>query len=232
MEKKKIFLLILLLFFLFFLKIKAENFSFNFYREVFDGNENETVNGILFLKDSIDEKGVYFYVTRPVNQILTYNEIETTIYYPEEKKAFIIIENKPVKLNTMDVTKKIDLRQLDFILSKIKKEKDSITEKWVPKNIAGFPIKEIEKVTDKKGRIKKLEIKDKKEKIIWQVKYDNYFKIKEKDIPFIVETYSSFDNNFFQERIVLSKPVVNPQMPDIIKKFEIPRDAVIKKVKM
>lgn len=231
MNLKKIVCVFFILF-LNFINIFAENFAFNFYREVFDGNQNETVNGFLYLKDSQDEKSVYFYVTKPVNQILTYNDTETIIYYPEEKKAFIIIESKPVKLNTMDVTKKVDLRQLDFILSKTIKEKESVTEKWVPKNIAGFPIKEIEKVLDKKGRIKKIEIKDKKEKIIWQVKYDNYLKIKEKDVPLFVESYNSFENNFFQERIVLSNPKENPELPDIIKKFEIPKDAIIKKVKL
>ncbi len=228
----RVFLYVVLYSLIFSNYVKSENYSFNFYREVFDGKENENINGFLYLIDSEENKGVYFYVTRPVKQVMTYNEKETIIYYPDEKKAFIIIENRPINLNAMDIGKKVDLRQLDFILGKTIKEKNTVIEKWVPKNIVGFPIKEIEKVMDKKARIKKIEIKDKKDKIIWQVKYDYYINVNGKDIPFIVETYNSFDNNFFQERMILSNPQQNPKLPELIKKFEIPQDAIVKKVKL
>jgi|DewCreStandDraft_4_1066084.scaffolds.fasta_scaffold01831_23 outer membrane lipoprotein-sorting protein len=229
---------IFFIFLLFYNIIYSENISFDFYKELYDGTKTEIATGYFYIKipeNANDEKAFYFNITFPVNQIITYNkEQEMIVFYPEENKAFIINEkNKSVDINSMDVTvKKLDLKKLGFKLIDTKKNQKYIYEKWAPNNIAFSVIKEVNLYKNKDGNISKIEYKDKKDNILLSVNCEEFINIKEKQIPLYVETYSAIGGTPLREKIKMSNVKRNIKLPKIINKFEIPRDAEVKKVKL
>jgi len=64
------------------------------------------------------------------------------------------------------------------------------------------------------------------------VNCEEFINIKEKQIPLYVETYSAIGGTPLREKIKMSNVKRNIKLPKIINKFEIPRDAEVKKVKL
>jgi hypothetical protein len=233
---KKPVLLLLLFFSVAFASCYAGDISFNFYRESQAGGETEKVYGFMYLKLSPNEADncIYIRVTAPVNQIIEYKTLKTSIYYPGDKQAIVFESIKSqAKINPMDpAMKKIDLGAAGFLLVKKQKQGDGRKETWVPKDRAAVPIKEIVLGMAGSGAITLIEIRDRAGKIMSRMKYADFVKINGRNIPLTVETYSSTGGGEEDQLTKLSKPDDKAVLPAEIQNFKIPAGTETQNVKI
>ncbi len=199
--------------------------SCNFFRETRENSKIEKVYGFMYFKISENDKNnsMYLHVTAPVNQIIEYKTNKTTIYYPDEKKAFIFkYEKKSAKINPMDPAfKKIDLSAAGFILAKKERKGKGKREIWVPKEKKKSPIKEIVLGTTGSGAVNFIEIKATDGRIISRMKYGNFMKVGSREIPLYFEAYKSTGSSENFETTKLSDPDSKSGLPEELQNFKI-----------
>jgi hypothetical protein len=210
--------------------------SFHFYKETHKNQKVEIVNGFMYLKvsNNASNNSIYLYVTAPVNQIVEYNSSKTTIYYPEEKKAFIFESSRPSSvMGPLDAMLKTpDLGKAGLVLVKNIKTMDGNEQIWMPKDIAVAPIKEITIDTAANGVVDLVEIKDKQGKIMSRIKYSNFKSINNHEVPLFTETYSINGSGSSYESMRLTSPNSRAVLPEEIRDFKIPKDANVEKYKL
>ena len=194
----------------------------------------DKTGGFLYMKVGTQpqETVFYFHITFPVNQILEFTKKETQIYYPDEKKAIIMLNKEAISAgNFMEpATKKLDLKAMGFKLEDSKKSSNGVKELWVPANIAGAPIKSIAIERDSDGRLLKMEMRDKNNSVMTRLEYSHYGDLDGKKVPFYIKTYAGNEKDSYEEMIKLSAAQENAKLPDIIQNFKIPDGVEIKKV--
>jgi hypothetical protein len=213
----------------------AADVSFDFYKESHEGQEVEKVYGYMYIKAAKvrEDNCVYIHVTNPVNQIIEYKKDATTFYYPEEKKAIILLAN-PARpgINAMDpAAKKLDLKNSGMALVRAQKIQGGTRETWAPKKIIGAPVKEIDVEKTDKGAVSMIEIKDKAGKTVSRMKYGDFADINGIKMPLFIETFSMAGGEAEYENINLSRPDDKTPLPPEIKDFTVPKGAEIEKVK-
>lgn len=209
----------------------AKDISFEFSKETNEDNEVEKAYGYMYVKimNNKADNCVYIHVTSPVNQIVEYKGSTTTIYYPEEKKAFIYESGGSVgRINAVEpAAKNLNLKNSGLLMIKNDKTADGTREVWVMKNIAASPIKEILVGRTKKGAVSLLEIKDKSGKILSRMKYSDFRMINGTEMPLYIENYITGSSEIMK----LSNPDERSPLPDLIRNFAVPKDAEIDRIR-
>lgn len=214
--------------------LNAGNISFNFYKESLESGKLEKTGGFLYMKvgSGTLDNVFYLHITYPVNQIIEFTKKETNIYYPDDKKAVILVNKDAISTgNFMDpAAKKMDLKALGFKLMELKKSKSGTKELWVPGNIAGSPIKSIMIEKNAENRLLNMEMRAKNGSIMTRFEYADYTKIGDKKLPLFIKTYSGGEKDSYQEIIRLSAVKEDVKLPPIIQNFAIPGGTDLKKV--
>ncbi len=216
----------------------AENLSFEFHKELFDGERTDIAGGFIYIKsfdsEEASKRGFYFHVTYPVNQVITYDETAMTIYYPEEEKAFIIASKSGSQDLDISVTdaaaKKIDLRAMGFTISKTERKGSSVAEKWVPAKAQLAVVKEINVVKGKGARLEKMEMIDRKGRILMRIINDNYFDLEGRQVPGYTESYTGMGKFPLSEKMWTKNMKRNAKLPAMFNDFKIPEGAQVEKI--
>ena len=98
---------------------------------------------------------------------------------------------------------------------------------WVPKDKKKLPLKEVVIGLTGSGAVNLLEIKAIDGRIVKRMKYDNYMKVEEREIPLYFETHQISGDGENFEKTELSNPDRKPSLPAIIKKFRIPKNVKV-----
>jgi hypothetical protein len=217
----------------------AGNMSFKFTKTTVENGRSETIGGFFYVKSPGNggEKAIYFHVTYPVDQIVEYTRKQTTAYYPLEKKAVIIEkpDNSPQPDSMDPVSKPVDMKKAGFLLVGAEKVQAGGTrEIWAPKKIIGpeAVIKMVELIKDSKGRLIRIGIRDRQDRIISRMTYADYRAIEDRQAPMTIEVYSGNEAGSMDEVTKLYDAKENAKLPEIIENFSVPKDAEVKKVKL
>lgn len=216
----------------------CEDLSFEFHKELFDGERTDIAGGFIYIKnfdsEEADKKAFYFHVTYPVNQVITYDRDSMIIFYPEEDKAFIIASKegkKGLDMGVTDVTaKKLDLKALGFTVAKTSREGASIVEKWVPGKAQLALVKEITVVKGKGARLEKMEMVSRKGEIIMRVINGDYFEVEGKQVPGYTESYSGLGKYPITEKMRMKNMTRSAKLPPLFADFKIPETAQVERV--
>jgi outer membrane lipoprotein-sorting protein len=214
----------------------AADIKFDFKKTTVDSGGTDIIGGFIFIRDPGPDTGrsLYFHVTYPVDQIMTFSKKETYVYYPSEKKCIIIVNRDEVSnFNFIgQISEKMDFSAMGY-RSSGKKKMDGVTsEVWVPQSVNNALFKSITCASDGKGRLTGYEIRKKDGSLMLKASYGNYTKIEGKDIPLDIASYSSVGKSGYEERFQLMDPDTKPQLPDIIKDFKLPAGTSTERIEM
>ena len=216
--------------------LRASDIKVDFKKTTIESGEKETVGGFIYIKDApaAADRSVYFSVTFPVNQIMSFTKKETYIYYPDEKKAIVISNRDEISnFNFIEpASHPVDFSAMGFRLQSLKKNGQVSSEIWdIPAaNRGGLTELLVEK--DMSGRLLKFEIRKKGGAILSRTGYSGYQKIGAFELPMEVDSYSAQGMSGIEDEYLLSNAVVNARLPEIIRDFRLPADTKIEKVDM
>jgi outer membrane lipoprotein-sorting protein len=214
----------------------AADMKFNFVKTTIEDGEKETIGGFIYIKDApvSAERSVYFCVTYPVNQIMTFTKKETYVYYPGEKKAIVISSPDGISnFNFIETASHpVDPAALGFRMKSSKKEGGAVSEIWVPASAGRTDMTSLMVENDPSGRLLLLEARNKDGIILSRASYSGYKEIGSVEMPMEIASYSAQGASGIEETYTLSDAVVNAALPGIIKDFKLPEGTNIQKVEM
>ena len=221
-----------------FAPLSAEDLSFEFHKELFDGERTDIAGGFIYIKNFNSEdremRGFYFHVTYLVNQVITYGREGMTIYYPEEEKAFIISSKDGKQELDVSVTdmaaKPLDLKAMGFTISRTGRQGNTVTEKWVPGKAQIAVIREINVIRGPGARLEKMEMISRKGETIMKVINGSYIEVEGRHVPGYTESYSGMGKYPFSEKMWLKNMKRSAKLPQLFEDFKIPPSAQVEKI--
>lgn len=205
------------------------DYAFSFKKELAENNKIEKLSGSFYIVEAgkNEEDKAFFVIKDPVHQIITFEQKEMKVFYPEEKKLFLIPFDKNMDSGAFGMSvKKIDPAGMGFLLKKEVVSDTGITYKWAPKDIIRSKIKKMDLKYDLNDNLKEVAVYGSGKDALMRISYSDYFKVGDKNFPLFVEVYSKLSGISYMERMMY-KPEKVKKIPDMIKSFKVPEDVVI-----
>lgn len=207
--------------------------SANFERKVVTQSLSEITEGVVYYQEA---KRVILEVTSPLHQMMVFNEDETIIYYPEEKKAFQIKEKNALKTLSFfqmfigGLKEDYGLSEAGYTLKRYEKKEDILYTYWKPpkkmKKILGVAI-----LGTKKDRFVYMETRMPDDKPAIKIFFNDHIRFGDKYLPCQIYTETYRTSGVVKEYITYSDVKFNSPFPERILNFRIPDSVDIKEFK-
>lgn len=191
----------------------------------------EIVKGFIFFSQ---DNSLYLEVTSPVSQRIALTGKQMSIYYPEERKAFVIESANPLLLPFASaflgsLRESMGLAELGFTTSSLTRRLDTIVSTWSPPRSAKTAVSKVV-LYEVGGVVVLSESYDAKGVLSTRAVFKNHIDIKSGRVP--TEIYGGWQTSrgWTKENLDFSNPETIRTLPDHLNDFKIPSDVVPRKV--
>lgn len=207
--------------------------SVEFTREYSEDKTKEIIKGKIYYR--APSKTV-IKVENPIYQWMILEDKEMIIYYPDDKKAFRIINSwNPFSMPFFQafigvVKEDYGLTELGYTLANYETNDNSLISHWnPPKNLSKFLGEFILEFKDNK--IIRAELRNAKGKTLSKSLYKNHILYGATYFPLEISIIKYLKSGSTFEKIIYRNPQFNSSLPLEVVDFKIPADVKVKKVK-
>jgi len=211
--------------------IANDTISFNFERKIIQKGSTETVKGIVYYKAP---HRVFIDVNSPIKQVMVVDESKLTIYYPSDKKAFIIKSRglipMPFIQSIISVMKDdYGLAEVGYSLIKHEKKDNRIYTYWNPPKEHKKHIGEFILATEN-DLLVYAEAKYPNSKSAAKSFYSKHIDLNGKHFPLEIHTEIQEVSRKTDEYVTYSDVKLNIVLPKQAMDFKLPANTEVKEV--
>lgn len=180
------------------------------------------------------DNALYLEVTSPVSQLITQVGKQMSIYYPEERKAFVIESANPLMLPFASaflgsLRESMGLAELGFTTTSLNRRFDTIISEWSPPLVAKTAVSRVV-LFELAGDVVQSESYDAKGLLSTRAVFKNHSTIKQGRVPMQIYGGWQSSRGWTRENLEFSNPETIQALPDHLNDFKIPSDVVPRRV--
>lgn len=189
----------------------------------------DTTSGELFF---LGKDKMFIRIEKPLRQILLLDGNETTVYYPDQRRAFLLISRHPAIMPIVPglmsaLRYQQGMAEMGFELAHQEMQADTLVTAWrhpqIPETSGSYRLGEVD------DRLVYSRFEGDDQNFLTLTRFDNYQKSGKMYFPSLLITTVVRDAVVSHERIVLNNLQTNAQVPAEVLNFAVPDDVEVER---